>query len=110
VRFAVARHEGLTEDRVELIAPGFEASDLTGREKAVIRYVDRFLADPSGLTDPQRAELLEHFTPDQVVELTAGIALFMGFSKIAIALGPPPDMPTLVIPTPGADAPGPDQS
>jgi len=28
------------------------------------------------------------------------VALFMGFSKIAVALGPPPDMPTLVVPTP----------
>jgi hypothetical protein len=37
------------------------------------------------------------------------VALFMGFSKIAIALGPPPAMPTLVVPTPGVpdDAPQP---
>jgi len=45
--------------------------------------------------------MLTHFTPAQVVELTAGIALFMGFSKIAIALGSAPaDMPTMVVPTP----------
>ena len=36
-----------------------------------------------------------------IVELTAGVALFMGFSKIAIALGSAPDdMPTIVVPTP----------
>jgi hypothetical protein len=67
----------------------------------VIRYVDTFLTDPRGLTGEQRRGLLEQFRPDQVVELTAAAALFMGFSKIAIALGPPPDMPTLVVPTPG---------
>jgi len=37
--------------------------------------------------------------------LTAALALFMGFSKIAVALGAfPDDFPTTVIPTPG-DAP-----
>jgi alkylhydroperoxidase family enzyme len=48
-----------------------------------------------------KAEMLEHFTPAQIVELTAGIALFMGFSKIAVALGTAPEtMPTMVVPTP----------
>ncbi len=67
----------------------------------MIRYVDSFLTDPGGLDDRQRRELLEHFTAEQLVELTAATALFVGFSKIAIALGPPPDMPTQVVPTPG---------
>lgn len=48
-----------------------------------------------------RQRMLDHFTPAQVVELTLGIALFMGFSKIAVALGAAPaDMPTMVVPTP----------
>lgn len=100
VRFDGARQAGLTEDRVALIDEEFEASELSPAEKTVIRFVDTFLADPHGLTDAQRAEVLEHFDSGQVVELTAGVALFMGFSKIAVALGPPPDMPTLVVPTP----------
>jgi alkylhydroperoxidase family enzyme len=42
-----------------------------------------------------------HFTPEQIVELSAGLALFMGFSKIAIALGQAPqDMPVMLMPTP----------
>ena len=36
----------------------------------------------------------------QLLELTLGIGLFHGFSKIVVALGPPPDMPTMVVPTP----------
>ena len=53
------------------------------------------------LSDVERAELLTHFDAGQVVELAAGIALFMGFSKIAISLGQAPDdMPTMVVPTP----------
>ncbi len=70
----------------------------------MIRYVDTFLADPHDLSDALRRELLQHLRADELVELTAGVALFMGFSKIAIALGPPPDMPTQVVPTPGLPA------
>jgi alkylhydroperoxidase family enzyme len=66
----------------------------------VIRLVDTMLGDPGGLGADQQRELLEHFDAGQLVELTAGVALFLGFSKIAIALGPPPDMATQIIPTP----------
>ena len=48
-----------------------------------------------------RAEMRRHFTPAEIVEITAGLALFMGFSKIAIVLGQEPaSMPTTVVPTP----------
>lgn len=84
-----------------MIADGFETSALDARAKAVIRYTDVFLRGGHGLDDDLRAEMLGHFTPSQLVELTAGIALFLGFSKIAIALGSAPaDMPTMVVPTP----------
>lgn len=60
-----------------------------------------FLRGGHGLDDELRHELLTFFTPAQIVELTAGIALFMGFSKIAVALGTAPEtMPTMVVPTP----------
>jgi hypothetical protein len=44
--------------------------------------------------------MLHEFSAGDVVELTTGIALFMGFSKIAVTLGPPPEMPVMVVPTP----------
>jgi alkylhydroperoxidase family enzyme len=101
VRFDRARAEGLGEDLVALIDDGFEESRLSDRHKAVIRYTDVFLADPHGLTDEVRAEMLRHFTAEEIVEITAGLALFMGFSKIAVVLGQAPEsMPTIVLPTP----------
>jgi AhpD family alkylhydroperoxidase len=101
VRFSVARDEGLTEDRVALIVDGYEDSALSEREKVVVAYTDTFLREPGSLSDRQRAELHEHFSPGELVELTMGIALFMGFSKIAVTLGQAPaDMPTMVVPTP----------
>ena len=84
-----------------MIAEGFETSALADRDKAVIRYTDVFLRGGHGLDDDLRTEMLRHFTPAQIVELTAGVALFMGFSKIAVSLGTAPDdMPTMVVPTP----------
>jgi alkylhydroperoxidase family enzyme len=45
--------------------------------------------------------MLAHFTPAQIVELTAAISLFMGFSKIALALGGvPEDLPLMEQRTP----------
>jgi alkylhydroperoxidase family enzyme len=71
----------------------------------VLRFADAFLRDPHGLSEEARAELLRHYRPDQVVELAMGLAMFMGTSKIAIALGNvPEDMPITEHATP--DRPG----
>ena len=59
------------------------------------------ILDAGRLPDRLRVEMWERFDDGQVVELAMGVALFMGFSKIAIALGQAPaDMPTMVVPTP----------
>lgn len=97
----MARQEGLTEDIVAMVDEGFEESALSARHKALLRYADAFLVDPSSLRDEIRDEMRRHFTPEEIVELTACLALCMGFSKIAVVLGQAPDtMPTMVIPTP----------
>jgi len=84
-----------------MIDRDFETSTLSARHKALIRYADTFLSDPAGLDDRVRADMLRHFSAPEIVELTAGLALFMGFSKIAVVLGQaPPSMPTMVVPTP----------
>ena len=100
LRFAGARDDGLTEELVTEITDEYEAGDLPARFKLVVRYADVLITDPKSLTDELRAALLAEFTPAQVVELTATITAAMGFSKAAVAFGPPPDMPVLVVPTP----------
>lgn len=67
----------------------------------VLRYTDVFLSAPGELSPELGRELLAHFTPAQLVELSAALALFMGFSKIAVALGGLPDeIPVHEQPTP----------
>ena len=101
VRFSVAREQGVTEDVVAMIDDGYEDSALSQRHKAALRLADAFLENPRGLDDTARADLLRHFSPAEIVELTAALALFVGFSKIAVALGTAPEsMPTTVLPTP----------
>jgi AhpD family alkylhydroperoxidase len=103
LRFAGARAAGLTEERVDLITDGYEASDLSPAHKAVLRLTDHFLRAPGPPPEPLRAELARHFTPAQIVELVAGLALFFGFSKIAVSLGGlPENIPVMEVPTPDA--------
>jgi len=100
VRFQGARDQGLTEARVELIDDDYATSTLEERDKVVMALVDTMLQDPHHLEDHEREALLAELDAGQLVELTLGIGLFHGFSKIAVALGPPPEMPTMVVPTP----------
>ena len=101
IRFAGAREQGLDERQVEQIRDGWEASGLGARQKAVLRWTDTFL---SGEPEPDarlRDEMQRFFTAAELVELSAGLALFMGFSKIAVALGGMPDeLAVNVQPTP----------
>jgi alkylhydroperoxidase family enzyme len=98
----VAKQAGLGEEMVALVADGYETSGLSARHKAVLRFVDVFLADPTALRDDDRRAMLAALTPPEIVELTAGLALFMGFSKIAVVLDTAPaSMPLTVVPTPG---------
>jgi alkylhydroperoxidase family enzyme len=86
---------------VDRIRDGFEASDLVPRQKAVLRFADRFLS-PAPDPDPElEREMLAQFRPAEIVELAAALAIFLGFSKIALALGGvPDDLPVTVVPTP----------
>jgi AhpD family alkylhydroperoxidase len=101
VRFAAAREQGLDEEDVELVADGWEGTALRERHKLAIRWTDAFLGDPAAVDAGLRGRMLREFTPDELVELTAGLALFLGFAKIAVALGQQPDaMPVTVLATP----------
>ena len=101
VRFSRAREEGLTEEAVAMIDDDYATSSLSDRHKAALRLADAFLAEPKPLDAALRAELERHFSAAEIVELTAALALFVGFSKITVALGTAPEsMPTTILPTP----------
>lgn len=101
VRFAGAVAEGLDEDRVELIRDDFQNSALSDRDKLILSYTDLFLHNPDAIGEILKSRMKETFTDAQIVELTAALALFAGFSRIAVSLGGmPDDLPRMELPTP----------
>lgn len=101
VRFSRAVDEGLVEAKVEQINDDFETSELSDQEKLVLRYTDTFLHNPSGMTSELREAMGTEFSPAEIVELTVGLATFMGFSKLAVSLGGMPEsLPVSIMPTP----------
>ena len=103
----MAEDEGFSETRVEKISADYEESDLGERDKLVLRYADCFLSRASEIDDALKAGMRVHFSDEEIVELTAALGLFLGFSKIAIALGPIPEgLPVMQMPLP--DIPTPD--
>ncbi len=101
VRFSRARLEGLVEEQVEQVRDGYESSELSGRQKLILRFTDVFLDDPHAINGELKQAMRAEFSSEEIVELTAGLALFMGFSKIAVSLGGMPEsLPTFEMPTP----------
>lgn len=101
MRFDLARAAGLTEDHVELVTDGHDAADLPPDWHAALRLADRLITDPSPLTSEERTDLGNHFSPADQAELALSVGLFVGFSKLVIALGLEPEhMDVTVLPTP----------
>jgi len=71
-------------------------SELSSRWKDAVEWADTVIgARPPG---PPNGEL----NRAELAELTLTVAVAQGFSKAAIAWGPAPELPTMVIPTPGS--------
>jgi alkylhydroperoxidase family enzyme len=95
----------LTEDQVEHIRDGYEASPLSTRDVAALRLADAIIHNPEAVPRGVQAELRAHFTDEQIVELALGVGLFHALSKTLIVLGLEPErMPTTVLPTPDLPA------
>ncbi|MCY3861671.1 MAG: hypothetical protein OXG67_06875 [bacterium] len=85
---------------MEQIKDDYADSDLPKRLKLALRMADAVITDPSGLSEADQNALSEEFTPAELAELALTVAMAAGFSKAAIAWGPPPVIPMTEIPTP----------
>src|SRR5438094_2447838 len=56
------------------------------KEKAVLRFARAFALDHMGITDGDLAELKEHLSDEQIVELTLSCALTLGFGRLITVL------------------------
>ena len=85
---------------MEQIQDGYADSDLPDRLKLALRMADAVISDPSGLSEADQTALREEFSPAELAELALTVAMAAGFSKAAIAWGPPPVIPVTEVPTP----------
>jgi len=83
IRYSDAVADGVTEGLVCSLERPQEAENLTPAEKAAIRYGELMATDHLAITDATYAELREHFSEAQIVELGMTVAFFVGFGRLA---------------------------
>ena len=86
VRYAGARHAGLTE--VKIAALDDSTSTLfTPRERAALTYAELMATDHLKIDDALFDELRRHFSDAEIVELGVWSAVFVGFGRLNAAFG-----------------------
>ena len=79
---------GATAETIDALAGG-ELAVLTDADAAAIRYAELVTPTGSIVDDVVYEGLARHWAPEQVVEITAVIALFNYFNRFAEALHVP---------------------
>jgi alkylhydroperoxidase family enzyme len=86
IRYAGARHAGLTEDKVAAIND--ETSPLlTPRERAAVRFAEKLAVDHHKVDDALWAELRAQFSESEVIELAMHTTLFIGLGRFNEVIG-----------------------
>lgn len=83
IRYSDAVADGVTEGLVCSLERPQEAADLSAAEKAAIRYGELMATDHLAIDDAMYADLRQHFTEAQIVELGMTVAFFVGFGRLA---------------------------
>ena len=82
---------GATEDVVAKLQD-YEASDLPERSKVALRYADRLTApNVEKMDEAFEAQLRQHFTPDQILDLGMTIGFASGWQRFIESVGIVPD-------------------
>jgi alkylhydroperoxidase family enzyme len=80
-RDAPGRAEGVTEELVAAL-DRYERGPFSEREKAAFRYADRMYEDHHAVDDAMFAMLRDHFSDDEILELSWAIAEFIAPGKM----------------------------
>lgn len=86
MRYAGARHAGLTEAKIAAIDD--ESSDLlTPRERAAVRFAEKLAVDHHKVDDAFWSELRRHFSEAEVIELVLHTTLCLGLGRFNEIIG-----------------------
>lgn len=91
VRYDVARADGLTEDRVAMIADGYEESALSDREKLALGLADSYLGFPAGVRADLTPRLAEAFSEAEIASMLVALMTFNFTSRMAVSIGGMPE-------------------
>ena len=69
----------------------YENSDLPEREKMALRFADIILTDPQRLDESFFAQLKEHFTEDQIIDMGMGVGFLHGTQRFIESMGIVPE-------------------
>jgi len=101
INSAVGRDAGITDEQLETLATFETSPHFAHQDKAVLRYAEGMTRTPADVSDEVFAEIQTLFSTEQIVELTAAIALenFRARFNCALKIGSdslcmlPPDHP-----------------
>jgi len=85
VRLAVARDAGLDEDTIADVLAG-DLDTFPHHHRLALALADALMTQPASLPDDTVAALREHFTDEQLVELTLDVMKWNA-QKVPVALG-----------------------
>ncbi|HEV3113689.1 MAG TPA: hypothetical protein VGY99_24650 [Candidatus Binataceae bacterium] len=91
VRYDLARRDGLTENKVDQIADGYEQSGLSDEEKLAVAFADAYLLDPNAMSAELASRLKKQFTPAQLAHLAIALIAFNATSRCAVTIGGMPE-------------------
>jgi alkylhydroperoxidase family enzyme len=97
VRYDVARKDGLTEDRAEMVEDGYETSALAEREKLAIGLADGYLGFPAGVGKDLARKLSTAFSEAEIASMMVALMTFNFASRCAVSLGGMPEEGSLPI-------------
>lgn len=93
VRYDVARADGLTEERAEMVEDGYSQSALSEREKLTIALADSYLGFPAGVVPELAPRLTAEFTQAEIASMLVALMTFNFTSRTAVSLGGMPEEP-----------------
>jgi alkylhydroperoxidase family enzyme len=102
IRYKDAMNDGLTEDLVCSLEKPYEAPGLTAAEKTAIRFGELLASNHLAIDDDVYAQMHEHFTEGEIVEIALYAAFCVGLGRLAATLHMVEELPSSFQDTPVA--------
>ncbi len=93
MRYADGVDDGVTEDLVCSLEKPFDAPDLSDAERVALRYADLMANNHLAIDDAMYAQLKQHFSEKEIVELGMVCAMCVGYGRLAATWNMIEDLP-----------------